>query len=807
MDLTDADAVKDSLNNNTGLWLDHFVGYTVAMAFAVLFAVIIPLTGIIVCCCRKRGKCGGVKRLEGKHHALTRACCNVLLGLMITLLLLGVTTAFISPMLVREQTQPSGTASALEDSLRSMQMYLDSTSNQYRKLASQTEDGVQQQSLLLDKYGDRVQECAEEEAGVKPLMEKWRTYTTTLPEVSQALTDIMNITKQLEGMLTDLSGELPRIVANTKTNLSSCSADYCKQLTEHLDELSVTMSFSDMPDLSPQVIAIDEAIVSWKEHIAETTDQLSRISTAVEANTSQYTIPAKDTLRGYNMSMHTIAYTVTDYIDTFHLHTSMEYVNNTLNPNLHTAGNYYYGVTNFVSSVVLLLLVGYTLGLLYGTYGGSAEVYMDCCTRDTAAHVLRATMVLTFAVSWILLLFTSALFVIGGMSYTEVCQHLLQPSSSNELDIVDEVIVAYWNITISAHGVMEDCLHNEAFYDAFRVDERVTDGNITELSVATITAFQSAFGGITSATFQMPNVVLLTTDAQRDINTMADSLSLMDLQPFFTELEKNVTTPTVQFITGYISTVLHNITDSAVRDTFENCGQLLQAAEKEIDLLLSELASKLNFVKLNINSFDPKTFVQDMLAAEITLNDVDLSVCNQAASSGTSQSVETFIQYTEEQVRNSLGKCEPFFYSIWSAVTSVCVQFLYPFNAYWFSMGWLWFFLTITSALAIYISDLYRRQQPRHLLRQSQAKIHRDELQISPPITIEHTTPLVRRDPTQNGGAELLDGVDNVVYSRDRGTPRSPHSVAGETLLRRPHARIPVETSNVFFIEDGESYF
>ncbi|XP_029460296.1 prominin-2-like [Rhinatrema bivittatum] len=105
------DLIRQALNNissiNSSQLVKYEAGYIVCAVIAALFLLLMPLTGLIFCICRCRGKCGG--RVDHSHKSLIckRNSLILLSGLTSLIILAGVACTFAANQKVTEEMEPS----------------------------------------------------------------------------------------------------------------------------------------------------------------------------------------------------------------------------------------------------------------------------------------------------------------------------------------------------------------------------------------------------------------------------------------------------------------------------------------------------------------------------------------------------------------------------------------------------------------------------------------------------------------------------------------------------------------------------
>ncbi|XP_037093823.1 prominin-like protein [Pollicipes pollicipes] len=134
----------------------HHLGFAVLTAVGLLLVLITPLAGLVVCCCRCAGKCGGGSDVyEKKRDKCRRICYGVFLSFLVVLVLFGLVASFVVNEYVEKGVKqvPARLHVAVDDS----QLFVKNTRKEvnhllvdnYREL-----QGVLDESL--DKCGDRV---------------------------------------------------------------------------------------------------------------------------------------------------------------------------------------------------------------------------------------------------------------------------------------------------------------------------------------------------------------------------------------------------------------------------------------------------------------------------------------------------------------------------------------------------------------------------------------------------------------------------------------------------------------------------
>ena len=88
-----------------------------------------------------------------------------------------------------------------------------------------------------------------------------------------------------------------------------------------------------------------------------------------------------------------------------------------------------------LSCVLLLVVLLNYLGLMFGACGERAYEDAGACNKGVGANFLMAGVGFTFIFSWLLMLLTTILFIVGGPTETEICRHLINPVNSSQIQV------------------------------------------------------------------------------------------------------------------------------------------------------------------------------------------------------------------------------------------------------------------------------------------------------------------------------------------------------------------------------------
>ena len=131
----------------------QYIGVITASICGIILALIIPLAGFCLCCCRCAGKCGAYpEHFDKRGDACKRVCLGVILSAFVIVAMFGVVTAFVTNQYAHEGLQdlPEKLVRATDDTSQ----YLDNTDRQVKMLLvtnfDELESGL---NKILDESG------------------------------------------------------------------------------------------------------------------------------------------------------------------------------------------------------------------------------------------------------------------------------------------------------------------------------------------------------------------------------------------------------------------------------------------------------------------------------------------------------------------------------------------------------------------------------------------------------------------------------------------------------------------------------
>ena len=216
-------------------------------------------------------------------------------------------------------------------------------------------------------------------------------------------------------------------------------------------------------------------------------------------------------------------------------------INDTITKEVDEIGYYAFISLNAISSIALLVVTLFFFALLFGCCGDRAAEDATFCNRGKGASALIVAMVILFLFSWILMMCTTAMFLAGGLSYTEMCRHLIFKESQEDLVVIDNMITSYFNMSgPSARTMMTNCDQNLPFYQAFEVEIHYPDLNISKILDLSAFDFDGVLEELVSQNYT-GGVVMLNNETETHLITIETNLQDVNTELYRDMAEQEIT--------------------------------------------------------------------------------------------------------------------------------------------------------------------------------------------------------------------------------------------------------------------------
>lgn len=396
-----------------------------------------------------------------------------------------------------------------------------------------------------------------------------------------------------------------------------------------------------------------------------------------------------------------------------------------------------------LTCILLLVVVLMALGLMCGVCGHDKEA--SPTTRGTVSNMgglsLMAAAGFCFIFASFLMLLTTICFIIGAPLQT-VCEAV--DSGKLYSEVVDNP--RFWgdegyllsrtffganksNIQFTIGGFIDNCRQNKPLFKAGPFDQAFNISDRLDI--------KKLLGNDTTEQFDnlkvnLSDVNVFSNETRNSLIDLRDSgVDDIDFAAFLNETTKGITAVN-------LTAFAKNISD--LGDTFQERGNSLSGADaaeayrlgnKSHDTAQALRNLQEDVVKdMEIKSKELDTNVKQLRTIGGNLSTLATNTLGEAeraenflhtqSASNISRIVEgytervlgwgfQFTDHIEDLLNNQLAKCQPVANIYDATIVIICKQALYPFNGFWFSIGYCLFFFIPAIIFCVKLAKHYRR--------------------------------------------------------------------------------------------------
>ncbi|XP_067672731.1 prominin-1-like isoform X2 [Haliotis asinina] len=705
-------------------YTDYLVGFAVCLAVGILFCIIMPIVGCCFCCCRCCGKCGGRKKEKDPKRAKCKrvSYCTILL-IINTVMLAGVVCAFVTNDLIHRYLRNEnnhGLAGRLGQALTGFENYVADTMDDVQARALGAFDStraslVKEINTTASSAVDRVADLV----NASSLIKQATDLSKNVNETQKDLTDVASYLGSLQSDGTHLTTQLKII----KDNLTAACASGCNQL--NFSQYETDANFTGLNNLSSQATKVAQSLDMKKfiDQAEGTLDQAKQNASGEVQDQIKASVDKLDDIRS------SIKKQIGDFRTQFNQTTkfasdAMKSLNETTTPSMLKIYDYVWYAGIGVSSVYLLIVLCYYLGVLFGICGERPGYDAPCCNKGIGANFLMAGVGFSFIFSWLLMLLVIVFFIIGGPTFTELCRYF-DAHNPSELKFITDPLSQQFNLSGTLYGnpsvkfdlvqVLDDCKQNKAVYQALKLE------NVFNLSsLINLNEVDATIDKIAAQNFTLPAVSLISDDLKTSIDDFGRSgLDTIDFTSFDTQTSKKLTATNLTEAAGQLRTAADTTTNQTLKAVLIANAQALEQLDTDY---VRNMTSNVNKLKMALDSLKTHRNIQDLTvdlvanlnASQSTFNSRRNGLVKEVITNLTStlkSTTRSTVDGLIDTVENNVGRCRPLFDSIYQVTDSICVAGLNPLNGLWFSWGWCIFFFIPCIIFAVKLAGLYRREE------------------------------------------------------------------------------------------------
>ena len=553
---------------------------------------------------------------------------------------------------------------------------------------------------------------------ISVLMSVLEKYVRNLNNTGENLLNIDGLVSQAQMDRNDLKLKLDELNANLTNDFTDCENDGnedCKRILDISSKLlDVGLNLSSLPTVDFVANDVIQSLSGnnniYVGHLLSQ-QELDKIGEAV-MNSSQSTLDDLTTeITKATDKAEQFLKEAVGFMDEISLAEAMSTVNGTINPSITRYGGYWYYSTLSISSLVLLITTICALGLLFGACGKRKGEHHRC-SKGQAATLLLVGLVMIFTFAWILMLIPAVLVPIGGIVHNDICENLLTTKDVESTKVVYDTLNHNFNLSFSLQDVYKRCENEESLYNALQLEVKDEKYDLSDILNANNYDVNLFLARLQNTTYQVGNLTIVNTILESNIGALVTATDSINLTSHQQVLQSEVLSESlVEF-----SDLLRDVNVTARGDQLQFYSDVLMQIHQ---VQYSKLLQSKGTLEMSIadiiafkTNFDITNTVEHLKQAQtqVTSNDITNAVNN--VVDNIQELFEELLSKAEAAYRNELAHCGTVANVISDGLDAICVRFLYPFNAFWFSLGCCLFLFILLIPINIILSDLYKKTEP-----------------------------------------------------------------------------------------------
>ncbi|RZF46662.1 hypothetical protein LSTR_LSTR002525 [Laodelphax striatellus] len=730
-------------------FVSHYGVMLCVIGAACLFVVVMPVAGLLFCCCRCAGRCGArTQPFDKRYDPCKRHTIGFLLSGVTILIMFGVVCAFVTNEYLEEGAQ--NLPENIRTSLRDTELYLNNTKLEVNNLLI---TNFNELNTTLNRILHESGQIVKEKLGEISKAEVLTNLTSIVVGLSAIRNDLYNIdslTRQLQEKAMELEQALSESRQRLVEKLLEClNQRPCIEFvrTYNITHLSLEANFTQLLDKYlpklPDVTASLQNISALMENDIEAEvirgkNEFEKVKTHIQTNVDENIPKISKNIERAGVAIREGAEKITAVLDkvqkmlserAFHpVDTGEEY--------LREYGEYRYYVGLGVSCTVLIVLCCLTFGLFCGYCGRRPDSGYndDCCDKGTGAHFLMLGVWVMYLSAAALMSITVIYFISGVSAQFTICQPLQNPSDSRIFSLIDKV-VHLDNIYNTREGrspplnvssVIKSCHQNASIYKVLMLEQLVDISQVT--NYASHYNISERINELIRNIRLDQKVNILTPNAVRQLHRLANSsLNNIDLQKYTNVLSEKITSIDLQQLANALYETEKKLPaeHKTIRNSLRIQAQYLELHQRQQVQSMLELSRYLegNSTQLNehlrFNHSSLSEAVHKMLhqieQAQTFLNTQGPQIVGKLAGEfGREflQHVENYLARVVSHTELDVGKCHPLSLIYNATVVSGCNRILDPFNGFWMSIGWILALFIPAIIFSVKLSSLYQKSDP-----------------------------------------------------------------------------------------------
>ncbi|XP_064478473.1 prominin-1-like isoform X2 [Ornithodoros turicata] len=725
------------LNHKSELFREYKLFVTLA-AVGIALAVIMPLTGLIICCCRCRKR---QDMPESKSDPCKRGVLGLLMFILVVTMLFAIVCAFVTNEHAVDGVHHVPTQ--LENAVVDIATYFNSTQEDAEYLlVNNFEELVEHIDQELNHIGDRMRlmfSQATDALSISDLL----VLVERLDNITALLTSIKTSSESLERDGADLSSKVSQEKTTITTTMNQCQDAVCNAIkgSREFQELKAKdysqLPTKDVEDLKKNVEKLTSNDIAGK--IRTGLNSFNSINETFQKQVTQVSGEINNKIREVGNKLKSMSDNSYKYpISTATIQESVKGAREWINYANEYIGYYRYAGIS-VACIASVVFLFYSLGLMWG----ACSSHTGPCSASTGATLFLWGVAIFFLTYAIVQIPITAMYGIGTIVQRAGCDVAVAPDSNTTQRLLQLVAMRLnYNeplVHFAARSITKCRSGNWSLYRLLQDAEKdnIKIGNVTLRAVdfAAVENYKNEQGlddkvkeladKLEKSTL---NFKLITPEAQKMVEDLKQiSFSTVDVQNY---LHKVSGSPTLTDL-GKFAKQLHSAASAVQQREPQTANELTQSAQRLEDYqrnLVPKLTQEVATLSKQLHDLDKMIVVNGTGIVNVisdTYNRVKMAeevIKTKGKSFIRSLAMELvddlkglvneYVNHVKHEVIEVMGRCGPLSTAYDASVNSICKGVMLPFNGYWVSIGWCLISGIPAMIIALLLVPLFRRLDP-----------------------------------------------------------------------------------------------
>ncbi|XP_061766153.1 prominin-1-A-like isoform X2 [Nerophis ophidion] len=688
--------------------LKYEAGFLVCAAIGIVYIILMPIIFIFLVCCN----CGNNTHPKDTHdlrRPRTIYYCSVL---VITIFLFaGNICMFNSNQILKASVYQS--QAKLEKTMENVNNFTTAIPKDAQYIFEEGNRIIENFENQIDDFGNKFGQQIWDRVKKNELEDVMKSVRVLDEEMKNMQSQQKSLNK-LQSSMEKLQKDTQEAAQNIQTTLSDPACQNCNELEKIVNvintDIPILPSTEDFQSLLGQDMDLNSKIDEMESTIQ------NEISTGSADKLTALKQPVSQVKNKVSELKKQIIPKLEQFTQALPLD-KMEQMISWFMGLLKRAEDIRWGVSLILCLLVSLLILSNILALVLGPLGLKQKVdpLERSCMAHSAGKILIISANINFIFSWLLMVVSLLLFLIGGHVYTLVCR----PWSNGELGNfiqtpglipgLNSSNIMGRNITLA--GIYRDCEENKPVWQTFHLDQDYNITKMLDIDVY-IKKIEEKFDNIPAPT--IPNFDVITV-LLRQFSTIPD----MDLESNMQQMSDVMGTLSNQLAsTADLIDALTPYQGPEIKSQLQNHAKVLRGIQSRIENIIipqiNEAKSAARALKSSVKKVKAEAKVLDteLQTVPTTLSTKMVAVIKEETITFLNCQLSPFREFVKKaktMLTEELGRCGSIAGVVDSVESILCADVTESLNAFWFSLGWCLAFSILGVFLARKLSTYYKR--------------------------------------------------------------------------------------------------